>query len=173
MRSFDLGRVFGLVIIPVGSLQLLLTTEDQIACLRCVHGHLAPGGRLAFELDNASIAVMAEWLTYRRGILQRNPQRDYRHPVTGRQVYSWGSREYHPSQQRYIGRSVTEEVDDHGVVVRRTYGQPMEARYFHRSEVEHLLGRWGFEVEALYSDVSKSEFRGDSPSMILVAQRRE
>ena len=59
MRSFDLGRLFGLVIIPVASLQPLLTTEDQMACLRCAHRHLAPGGRLAFELDNTSVVVMA------------------------------------------------------------------------------------------------------------------
>src|SRR3989304_3029459 len=91
------------------SLQLLLTTEDQMACLRCIHRHLTPGGRLAFELDSTSVVVMAEWLTHRRGTLQRNPQRDYRHPVTGNQVYSWGYREYHPSQQRYIGRSGTGE----------------------------------------------------------------
>jgi len=44
-------------------------------------------------------------------------------------------------------------------------------RYFHRFEVEHLLGRGGFEVEALYGDLSKSEFRGDSSSMIWVARR--
>jgi len=171
MRSFDLGKVFGLAMIPVSSLQLLLTTEDQMACLRSAHRHLAPGGRLAFELDHTSIVVMAEWQTHRRGTLQRNPQRDYRHPVTGNQVYSWGSREYHPSQQRYIGRSVTEEVDEQGVMVRRMYGQPMEARYFHRFEVEHLLGRCGFEVEALYGDLGKGEFKGNSTSMIWVARR--
>ena len=59
MRSFGLGKTFGLVIIPVASLQPLLTTEDQMACLRCAHRHLAPGGRLALELDNTSVVVMA------------------------------------------------------------------------------------------------------------------
>ncbi len=71
------------MVIPVGSLQLLLTIEDQMACLGCARRHLAPGGRLAFELDNTSAVVMAQWLTQRRGTLQPNPQRDYRHPLTG------------------------------------------------------------------------------------------
>ena len=173
MRAFDLGEMFGLVTIPVGSFQLLPTTEDQLSCLQCIHRHLTPGGRLAFELDNPSIVAMAEWLTEKRGTLQRRPQRDYRHPVTGNQVYSWGSVDYHPSEQKSIGWGVTEEVDEEGVVVRRTYGQPMELHYFYRFEVEHLLARCGFEVEALYGDLHKGEFRGNSPSMIWVARRRE
>ena len=173
MRSFDVGGSFGLVSIPAGSFQLLLTTEDQLTCLRCIHRHLAPDGRLAFEIENPRIVAMAEWLTARRGTLQRRPQRDYRHPVTGRQVLAWGYLEYHPSQQRYIARGVTEEMDDGGQVVSRTHGQPMELRYLYRYETEHLLARSGFEVEALYGDFSKGEFRGTSPDMIWVARRSQ
>ena len=173
MLAFDLGTAFGLAIIPAGSFQLLLTTADQVACLRCVCQHLAPGGRLAFELETPNIVAMAEWLTEKRGTLQRRPQRDYRHPVTGNRVYSWGSVDYHPSSQTSVGWGVTEEVDEQGVVVRRTYGQPMELRYFCRFEVEHLLARCGFEVEALYGDVSRGEFKGSSRSMIWVACRSD
>jgi len=172
MRSFDIGESFGLVIIPAGSFQLLLTTEDQLACLRSIHRHLAPEGRLAFEIENPDIVAMAEWLTARRGTLQRRPQRDYRHPGTGRQVLAWGSLEYHPSQQRYIARGVTEELDNGGQVVSRSYGSPMELRYLYRYETEHLLARSDFEVEAVYGDFSKGEFRGTSPDMIWVARSR-
>ena len=173
MRSFDLGEAFGLAIIPAGSFQLLLTTEDQLACLRCIQRHLAPGGRLAFEIENPDIVRMAEWLTSRRGTLQRRPQRDYRHPTTGRQVRASGSLEYHPSQQRYVASGVTEELDDDGRVVSRSYGSPMELRYLHRFETEHLLARCGLQVEALWGDFQKSEFTGTSPDMIWVARRPE
>ena len=172
MRSFDIGESFGLVIIPAGSFQLLLSTEDQLACLRSIHRHLAPEGRLAFEIGNPSIVAMAEWLTARRGTLQRRPQRDYRHPGTGRQVLAWGYIEYHPSQQRYIARGVAEELDDVGRVVSRSYGSPMELRYLYRYETEHLLARCDFEVEAVYGDFSKSELRGTSQDMVWVARRR-
>ena len=101
MRAFDLGTAFGLAIIPAGSFQLLLTTADQIACLRCVCQHLSPGGRLAFALEHPNMVAMAEWLTQKRGTLQRRPQRDYRHPVTGNQAYSWGSVDYHPPSRRH------------------------------------------------------------------------
>src|SRR3989304_1249018 len=42
MCAFDLGEQFGLITIPSGSFQLLLETEDQLDCLRCVERHLAP-----------------------------------------------------------------------------------------------------------------------------------
>jgi ubiquinone/menaquinone biosynthesis C-methylase UbiE len=83
MRSFELGEQFGLAIIPVGSFQLLLEVEDQLACLRCIHRHLAPGGRLAFEIENPDVVAFAEWLTAKRGTLVRRPQRDYVDPRTG------------------------------------------------------------------------------------------
>ena len=171
MRDFDLGEEFGLVMIPVGTFQLLLTVEDQMSCLRAIHRHLAPGGRFAFEVENPNFVAMAEWLTTKRGTLVRNPRRDYRHPVTGLQVRSWGMREFHPSEQRAIGHGLIEELDDEDVMVRRIHQQPIELHYFFRYEVEHLLARCGFEIEALYGDVRKNEYRSTSPDFIWVARK--
>lgn len=171
MRSFELKEEFGLAVIPAGSLQLLLTTEDQLACLQSIHRHLAPGGRLAFEVENPDIVAMAEWLTGKRGTLQRHPQRDYRDPATGHEVRSWISVEYRPSEQCRISNNVWEEVDDAGQVVRRSHGRPMELRYLYRREVEHLLARCGFEVGALHGDFLRREYEDMSADMIWVARR--
>ena len=171
MRSFDLGEQFGLVYIPAGSFQLLLETDDQLACLRCIYEHLAPDGRFAFEVENPNTVAMAEWLTTKRGAFLRNPRRDFVHPETGRRILSWGTAEYHPSEQRILQYGFIEELDDDGEVVRRSYGQPMELRYCYRYEMEHLLARAGFEIEALYGDVLKNEYRGTSPDMIWVARK--
>ncbi|MBI1886509.1 MAG: methyltransferase domain-containing protein [Chloroflexi bacterium] len=171
MRSFDLGEQFGLAIIPAGSFQLLLSTDDQLSCLRCIHRHLAPGGRFAFEVENPNITAMAEWLTTKRGTFQRNPERDFVDPETGHQWLAWDSVEYHPSTQRWVGVRMYEELDEDGRVVQRSYLQPMKARYFSRYEVEHLLARCGFEPEALYGDLSKAEYAGTSPEMLWVAHR--
>ena len=170
MRSFDLGERFGLVYIPVGSFQLLLTIEDQLAALECIRRHLAPEGRFAFEVENPQATAIAEWLTTKRGLVLRNPSRDYTHPTTGRQVRSSGWIEYHPSEQIYTSYGITEELDGDGVVVRRSYGRPMTLRYFYRYELEHMLARAGFAIEALYGDVQKNEYRATSPDFIIVAQ---
>lgn len=49
MRDFDLGRSFGLIIIPYRSFLHLLTEADQAACLAAVYRHLIPGGRFALN----------------------------------------------------------------------------------------------------------------------------
>jgi SAM-dependent methyltransferase len=171
MRSFDLGEQFGLITIPVGSFQLMLSIEDQMAALRCIHRHLAPEGRFAFEVENPNLTSMAEWLTTKRGAVVRNPRRDYRHPESGLDVRSWGTVTYHPSRQEYVSQSIDDELNEAGEVAQRVYRQPMTVRYFHRYEMEHLLWRCGFEVEAMYGDLRKGEYRATSPDMIWVARR--
>jgi hypothetical protein len=93
--------------------------------------------------------------------------------MTGRRVVSWGTIEYHPSQQSRTSHGYTEELDDAGVVVRREYGRPMTLRYFYRYEMEHMLARAGLAVEALYGDLAKGPYRATSPDLIFVARLAE
>jgi hypothetical protein len=46
----------------------------------------------------------------------------------------------------------------------------MTIRYHYRYELEHLLARAGFAIEALYGDVEKHEYRATSPDFIIVAR---
>jgi ubiquinone/menaquinone biosynthesis C-methylase UbiE len=57
MRDFDLGRRFGLVIIPYRSFLHLLTDADQAACLDAVYRHLLPGGRFATNFFAPPVAT--------------------------------------------------------------------------------------------------------------------
>ena len=59
MRAFSLGRKFRLATIPFRPFQHLLTVEDQIDCLRAIHRHLEPGGKLILDLFNPSIKFLA------------------------------------------------------------------------------------------------------------------
>jgi SAM-dependent methyltransferase len=52
MRRFALHRRFPLVIVPYNGLQLLLSHDDRVRCLRAIEGHLAEGGRVAFEVHD-------------------------------------------------------------------------------------------------------------------------
>jgi SAM-dependent methyltransferase len=60
MRNFDLDREFALVTLPFRPFQHLTSVEDQIACLRTIHRHLAPGGKLVLDLFNPSIPLLAD-----------------------------------------------------------------------------------------------------------------
>ena len=169
MRAFELPERFGLVFIAYRSFQHLLTVEDQLSCLRCAGRHLAPGGRLSLNIFNPDIVIMGQWLGARRGGLQRRRD-DYRHPRTGRTTKAWETRVYRPAEQEVESTFLDEEVDDDGVVASRVY-RGLKLRYTFRFEMEHLLARVGFEVEALYGDFSGGEFGDSSPEMIWVARR--
>lgn len=53
---------------------------------------------------------------------------------------------------------IYEELDDKGVVLSRTHA-PLVRRWFHRYEMEHLLGLAGFKVEALHGDFARGPWR--------------
>src|SRR5262249_20346480 len=59
MTSFHLSRRFPLVIAPFRPIQHLTAVADQLAFLRCVREHLAPGGRLVFDAFNPNLTMLA------------------------------------------------------------------------------------------------------------------
>ncbi|HEY6091913.1 MAG TPA: class I SAM-dependent methyltransferase, partial [Gemmatimonadales bacterium] len=52
MRDFELGARFALITAPFRVVQHLITAEDQQRFLAAVRRHLAPGGRLVFDVFN-------------------------------------------------------------------------------------------------------------------------
>jgi hypothetical protein len=62
-----------------------------------------------------------------------------------------------------------DDVDDQGVVHRTII--PFSLRYLFCAELEHLLQRAGFNVEAVYGSYDLDDFCGDSDKMITVARR--
>jgi SAM-dependent methyltransferase len=52
-RAFSLGRRFGLIIVPMQTLQLLGGPDGRAGFLRCAREHLLPGGLVAAALADA------------------------------------------------------------------------------------------------------------------------
>lgn len=52
-RSFDLGRRFPLVIVPMQTIQLLPSAEERLEMLRSAGRHLADAGRLAIAISES------------------------------------------------------------------------------------------------------------------------
>src|SRR5579871_1169269 len=59
MRSFQLPGPFATILIPGNSLLHLFTADDLIQCLRNVRRHLAPGGRLIFDVSKWDLGELA------------------------------------------------------------------------------------------------------------------
>ena len=174
MRDFEMPERFGLAFIAFRSFQHMLTVEDQLSCLRCIRSHLVPGGRLApggrlvIDIFNPDIVVMGQWLGAKRGGIERRRD-DYTDPRSGRTVKAWETPTYRPGKQQVAIDFIDESVDQEGVVVSKVY-RGLKLRYTFRYEMEHLLVRTGFEVEALYGDCFGGEFEDTSPEMVWVAR---
>jgi len=164
LAAFDLGRKFALITMPFRPFQHLLTVPQQLGCLRSVRRHLAPGGRLVFDVfhvDPASVYDPA-WLQEKEdapparlpdGRVVRRTVRlaaFHRAEQINEVQFCWYVT--HPNERR-------EEI-------RWRFGM----RYYYRFEVEHLLARAGLRVTALYGDLERSAFGNESPEMIFAAE---
>lgn len=154
MRSFALRRPVDLVTIPFRTFLHNTTTEDQLATLAAAHAALRSGGRLALNVFNPDVTLIADGL--RRGDAWRTAR---------------GALEAH-EQTRYaptsqLGRTTFRFARPGGAPVRFSF----TLRYVYRYEMEHLLSRSGFAIEALYGDHFRAPFDETSTEMVWIAHR--
>ena len=162
MRTFSLDQAFMLIAIPFNTF-LMLTPDDQWACLARVREHLAPGGRVAidiFQPNPTTIAgrdndVREEWTRL--------------DPETGRSVTKFSST--HADVDRTTFRWWYDEVDDDGRV--RRWQREATLHFVYRREADLLMSAAGFDIETLHGDYDGSAPSGASPKILIVARRRE
>ena len=166
IRNFDLGKKFNLVTIPFRPFQHLLTVEDQMACLRCIHRHLFDGGKLVFDLFNPSLMRLID---------PKSSEESMDEPPF---VMSDGSQVVRKHRlvkvdlaDQIIGSEIIYYITHpDGYIERLVHGFKM--RYLFRYEVEHLLARTGFQVEAAYADFDKSPLGSKYPGeLIFIAKK--
>ena len=165
MTDFDLGEAFGLITVPFRAFQHLISVEDQLACLDCVRGHLAPGGKFILEVFHV------------------NPNRIHGKPQEGESEDTPDTPLPDGRTLRRTSRAAafrrSEQVNEVELIYYVTYPDgrterlvhAFPFRYFHRFELEHLLARAGLRVAELFGDFDRSPFGNESPQMIFVAQR--
>jgi len=162
MRDFHLDERFALVIIPFRGFLSLLTVEDQVKTLGAIKSHLAPGGRLAFNVFVPDLDMLVQ-----EGDTPYH-LRDVTDPDTGRPMVLWHQSAYDNHNQIMDVRIIAEELDEKGTMLRRFY-RDFRIRYAHRWEIYHLLETCGFKVEGLYGDFDRSPFDESSTEMVWVA----
>ena len=168
MRSFDLGQTFGLAIIPGHSFQFMLTPDDQVSCLECTKRHLSPEGVLVVHLDHQDVSWLGSLPRQAMGTFSE--WRELKHPLTGRTIRTSNEWAFEPSTQTATVTTVWEEVGPGDVVVQRWQRDPMLLHCVFRFEMEHLLRRTGYSVEAVYGDFYKTTLKDESDQMIWVAK---
>lgn len=172
MRSFELGKIFDLVMIPSHSFQNLNAAEDQAACIKCIWRHLKPGGLLMIHLDHMNAENM-RWLGEiggeGRGLFEA--EQPFQHPKTGLLIKTSSAWSYEPASQTATKQTIWEEMSAAGKPIRRWETEAIHLHCVFRFEMEHLLKRAGFEVEHVYGDFHRQELGDDSPHMIWLARK--
>jgi len=163
MRRLALDGRFNLAFVALNSFMHLLTLEDELTSLVCIHQHLNPGGRLLLDLFNPDLGRL---LDFRGQVLLDKVMID---PETGHRLMKFRSDKVDLGQQTVCVTYMIDDVDDQEVVHRTLI--PFSLRYLFRAELEHLLQRAGFAVEAIYGSYDLDDFSGDSDKMITVARR--
>jgi SAM-dependent methyltransferase len=169
MRSFELGQTFEIVIITGHAFQHLNTPQDQVACLECIRRHLRRGGFLVVHLDHQDVSWLGDLLREKGGRFEAAGQ--FQHPESGRQVRTSRAWSYEPASQTAICQTAWEEIETDGQVVNRWQTRPTRLHCVFRFEMEHLLARVGFAIEAVYGDFFRHVLGDTSSEMIWVAQR--
>jgi ubiquinone/menaquinone biosynthesis C-methylase UbiE len=159
MESFDLGeRRFPLVTIPFRALSHLLDVDAQLAALANARRHLTRGGRLALDVFDPNLA---------RTALAEEPEQLAASAETPRgrvRRYDRVSRD--PARQVLTlhVRFVADAPEDCGE------GE-LQLRWFYRYELEHLLARAGFAIEALYGGFDHRPWRPGGETVVIARLR--
>lgn len=165
MRGWSLARRFARVLVPFRGLQCLPGVADQLAALAAARAALAPDGRLVFDIFEPDPELLADAV---EGPTPLEPTgREVAEPDGSRVVEAF-SRRYDPVEQRMHQTFVYERIDAAGRVVAHAY-EPLAIRVFFRFEIEHLLARAGYVVEALYGGWSREAYAAPGEDLVWVA----
>ena len=162
MRDFTLADRFSLAIIPFRGFLSLLSVKDEMRALMNIRRHLAPGGRLIFDIFVPDLNMMVQ-----EGDIPYH-FRDVTDPATGKRLVVWNQASYDAFSQIMSIRTTIEEIDASGIVSSKMY-RDFALRYIFRWEMYHLLKSCGYDVLALYGDFQRGELDEKSADMVWVA----
>jgi SAM-dependent methyltransferase len=153
---------FDLAVVALNSFMHLLSSADQLAALKHLHAALTPAGLLALDLFNPA----ARSLDRLDGELVLD--RTFAMP-DGAQVQKFVVQRADVAHQLNHVTFIYDELRADGQVRRMTHS--FELRWLHRYELEHLLARAGFAVEAVYGSYDLDEYSATSELMLTIARK--
>lgn len=165
VRAFDLTRQFDLVIAPFRVVQHLTAIEDQLGFLDSVARHLAPGGRLVFDVFNPNFTAL----------VSADGTENEDTPATELPDGRWFRRAGRVARVRWADQ--ISEIELIYYISQESGGpserhvQSFDMRWFMRAELVHLLARGGFGVRSIYGDFDRSPLTDKSPELIVCAER--
>jgi hypothetical protein len=140
----------------------LTTSADQLAALERIRAALQPGGILALDLFNPDLRTLAA----QNGAVVLD--KTFR-LADGARVQKFVAQQADTAAQINYVTFIYDELDTEGRLRRSVLPFPM--RWLYRYELEHLLARAGFALEALYGSYELEEYHAESELMLAVARK--
>lgn len=160
MRSFALPGPFSAILIPGNSLLHLLTIDELLACLCCVRRHLAPGGRLVFDISKWDLRTIAGNPVQRLPVLTLNDVGRGRIAIDETSEYDAAEQVRH-----IVWHLSTPEIADFRSIEYRL-------RVIYPQELIVLLGAAGFDLLERYGEFPRTRFESSSPRQVCICSKR-
>lgn len=153
---------FGLAIVAINSFMHLGSVAEQLAALEQIRAVLRPGGSLALDLFNPDLRALAG----ENGAMVLDKTFAL---GDGTRVQKFVVQQPNLAAQTNHVTFIYDELDAHGRVTRSVL--PFAMRWLYRFELEHLLARAGFALEALYGSYDLDDYESASELMLAVARK--
>jgi SAM-dependent methyltransferase len=145
-RALDLGtRRFPLVLMPMNSLQALLTRDEHLACLEGVRRHLTPGGVFSFDVAVPDLESIAHAV----GVKQPGATWDDADSGISLRHSAWFDAVDSNSGTVSFTTRIEEHAPDGSI---QSHVRPHTVHLFSPTELWELLHEAGLEVQAVYGD---------------------
>ncbi len=147
LRALDLGRRFPLILLPMNTLQVFLTRDEQLAALGAVRRHLADDGEFVFDVIAADLTALEQVI----GVV---------HPTTTHHTDDGRTLVHHARFDDVDRESGTVRftllIDEMGPQGSTHFERPHTVHLYHPSELWELLSDVGLQVNAVYGDFDGS-----------------
>jgi SAM-dependent methyltransferase len=161
MCTWETDTRYGLAIVALNSFMHLQETSEHIAALQRAYRALRPGGTLVIDLFNPDMRHLPDY----RGDTVLDKQ--FALP-DGRTVQKFVAQWSDVAAQKI---HVVFLYDINGSERFQRVSASFSMRYFWRFELEHLLARCGFSLDAVYGDYELTPYQSDSEQLVVVATR--
>jgi SAM-dependent methyltransferase len=157
MRAFQFKTTFRCVLIAGNSLCHLLTNRDLEACLKCIRGHLEPGGWLLIDVFVPDVRLLS------REAETRYPFARFLDPIDGQEVVMEYTHVYDSATQvnhvtTFTRRASSSEQVGH-----------LAMRMYFPQELDALLWHNGFAIHHKFGGYQEEFFGPDSQKQLIIA----
>ena len=164
MTAFELGKRFGMVFVAANTFQHLLTTAEQLACVRCAVASLQPHGIFSMSIRSPASVTWEEGTDGWSPMLMHWSRLD---ETTGDTLMKFCVEQPDPGRMVRRLTYVYDRVRPNGDMKRNVFST--ELRYSTEAEIRLLLQQCGLRVTHVYGDYDLTPV-GVGENLVFVAR---